>query len=242
MDTLNILIVDDDRDFAEALTDVLEAENHRVDRCHSGEDAVELFGRNNYDLSFMDVKLPQKNGVESFLEIRSRRPNARVVMMTGYSMEQLLQQALENGAWAVMHKPLDMTEVLGIVDAIPPAPLVLIVDGESAFIQALTQALSEVGLRAVLADGGDDAARLIREGQADLVILVMGSGLEVVLEVFEDFRAKGVEPPAVIVTGAPPEGVPLLSSLRQAAQVEVVPEPCDPGEIARLARSMVKNE
>jgi len=240
MDTLNILVVDDDRDFAEALTDVLEAENHRVDRCHSGEDAVEAFGRKDYDLSFMDVKLPRKNGVESFLEIRSRKPDARVVMMTGYSMERLLQQALENGAWAVMHKPLDMAQVLGIVDAISPASLVLIIDEEPSFIRALTDALAKAGLRAVHADGGEDAARLIREGNADLVILDMGAPLDGVLAVFEELRGRGLEPPAIIVTGESPEGDASLTSLRQAARVEVHLKPCDADEVAGLALAMVR--
>lgn len=97
MVTLNILVSDDDRDFADALTEVLETENHRVDRCHTGEDAVQLFEQENYDLSVMDVKLPRQNGVESFLEIRNRKPDPRVVMMTGYSTEYLLQRAVERG-------------------------------------------------------------------------------------------------------------------------------------------------
>jgi two-component system response regulator HydG len=239
MDTLNILVVDDDRDFADALTDVLEAENHRVDRCYSGEDAVEAFGRKNYDLSFMDVKLPRKNGVESFLEIRRRKPDARVVMMTGYSMERLLHQALENGAWAVMHKPLDMTQVLGIVDAISPASLVLIIDEEPSFIRALTDALSKAGLRAVHADGGEDGARLIREGGTDLVILDMSARLEGVFAVFEEIRKQGLEPPGIIVTGEPPQGDLSLTSLRRAARVEVQLKPCDVGDVARLALAMV---
>jgi DNA-binding response OmpR family regulator len=239
MDTLNILVVDDDRDFAEALTDVLEAENHRVDRCHSGEDAVDAFGRKNYDLSFMDVKLPRKNGVECFLEIRSRKPDARVVMMTGYSMEDLLQQAVENGAWAVMHKPLDMTQVLGIVDAITPASLVLIIDEEPGFIRALTEALDAAGLRAVHAEGGEEAARLIREGSADLVILDLGARLDGVLSVFEEIRGQGMEPPAIIVTGKPPQGDRALTSLREAARVEVYLKPCDAGDVARLALALV---
>lgn len=240
MDTLDILVVDDDRDFAEALTDVLEAENHRVDYCHTGEDAVALFEQKNYDLSFMDVKLPCKNGVESLLEIRSHKPDARVVMMTGYSMEQLLQKAVEHGAWAVMHKPLDMVQVLELVDAVPAPSLVVIVDEEPGFIEALTSALAVAGLRAVRAEAGSDAVRLIREGASDLVILDMRTPLEGVSDVFKELLGQGLAVPAIIVTGEAPEGDSTLACLCKMARVEWMLKPCDPGAVAHLAASMVR--
>lgn len=239
MDTLNILVVDDDRDFAEALTDVLEAENHRVDQCHTGEDAVHLFEHKNYDLSFMDVKLPHKNGVESFLEIRSRKPDARVVMMTGYSMEQLLQRAVENGAWAVMHKPLDMLQVLEIVEAIPAAPLVVIVDEEPGFIAALTAALDVEGLRAMLAEGDADAVRLVRDGSTDLVILDLRAPAGGLVDLFNSLRAQGLESPAIIVTGEAPGTDTSLAALCEGTRVELFLKPCDPAAVAQLAVSMI---
>ena len=239
MDTLNILVVDDDRDFAEALTDVLEAENHRVDRCHTGEDAVHLFARKNYDLSFMDVKLPHKNGVESFLEIRSRKPDARVVIMTGNSMEQLLQRAVENGAWAVMHKPLDMLQVLEIVEGIPAVPLVIIVDEEPGFIAALTAALGAEGLRAMLAEGDADAVRLVRDESTDLVILDLHAPTDGLVDLFKALRSQGLESPAIIVTGEVPGTDSRLASLCEGARVELLLKPCDPAAVARLAATMV---
>lgn len=242
MDTLDILVVDDDRDFAEALTDVLEAENHRVDYCHTGEDAVALFGRKNYDLSFMDVKLPRQNGVESFLEIRSRKPDARVVMMTGYSMGQLLQKAVEHGAWAVMHKPLDMLQVLELVEAVPAPSLAVIVDEEPGFIEALTLALAAAGLRAVRADAGADAVRTIGEGALDLVILDMRAPLFGMADVFEELLKQGLAAPAIIVTGEAPHGDSTLGCLCKMARVEWMLKPCDPGAVARLAASMIRRD
>lgn len=239
METLNILVVDDDIDFAEALTDVLEAENHRVDRCHTGEDAVQLFADRDYDLSFMDVKLPCKNGVESFLEIRSRKPNARVVMMTGYSMEQLLQQAVDHGAWAVMQKPLDMLEVLKVVAAVPVPSLVVIVDDESDFVSALTAALRNVGLRALVADGSVDVVSLLCDGATDLMIIDLRASLDGVHQYLRALQKQPLQPPAIIVTGQPPDGDSLLASYCQSARVEIRLKPCDPAEIARVAMAMV---
>ena len=55
------------------------------------------------------------NGLETFLAIRKGNPDARVILMTGYSEEELLAEAIENGVWRVLQKPLDMELVLELV-------------------------------------------------------------------------------------------------------------------------------
>jgi two-component system, NtrC family, response regulator HydG len=84
---LNVFIVDDDKDFAESLSIVLENRGYKVDIAYSGEEAISKFRDHDYDITFMDFKLPGQNGVASFLEIHRLKPEARVVMMTGYSVE-----------------------------------------------------------------------------------------------------------------------------------------------------------
>ncbi len=72
-----ILIVDDDRDHAESLADILEMRGHLVEVVHTGEAALACFCRRDFDLTLMDVKLPGKSGVETFLPsggcVRRRR-------------------------------------------------------------------------------------------------------------------------------------------------------------------------
>ena len=76
MENLNIFIVDDYMDFAESLSDIFEMEGHTCEIAHDGETAIERFIEKKYDLTFMDIKMSGKNGVESFLEIRKIRPDA----------------------------------------------------------------------------------------------------------------------------------------------------------------------
>ena len=109
---MRIFIVDDHRDVAEGLADVLRMHGHEVEVAHNGEQAIRIFKEQDFDIAFMDVMMPGMNGVESFLEIRKIKPDAKVVMMTGYSVTQLLDQAIENGAYGVLHKPVSMDEVL----------------------------------------------------------------------------------------------------------------------------------
>lgn len=114
---LNILVVDDDEDVANSLAEIFELEGHEVTKVHSGKDAIEESVRKNFDITFMDIAMPGKNGVESFFEIRRLKPRARVYMMTGYSVEELVQQAMANGALGVLHKPVDVGHVLSLLAA-----------------------------------------------------------------------------------------------------------------------------
>jgi DNA-binding NarL/FixJ family response regulator len=62
--------------------------------------------------------MPGKNGVESFLEIRAERPDAKIYFMTGYSADDLLKTALAGGAMGVFGKPVDLPSVLDVVEQV----------------------------------------------------------------------------------------------------------------------------
>ena len=111
-----VLVVEDDRDFAESLVIALGTRNCRVEIAHTGEEAIQLFHDHSYDIAFMDIKLPGKNGVQSLAEILDFAPQARIVMMTGFSESSLLEQALKTGAMDVLRKPFRMRDLLGHID------------------------------------------------------------------------------------------------------------------------------
>ncbi len=113
---LNILVVDDDTENADALAELFISENHRVIVAYDGVQAVEAFKTNQVDLGFFDVMMPNKNGVESFLEIRAINPAARVYFMTGYSADVLLDKAKDQGALGVFSKPTDPAKLLDVLD------------------------------------------------------------------------------------------------------------------------------
>ena len=63
----------------------------------------------------MDVRMPIMNGVDSFFEIRKLKPDARIVMMTGFK-EAIVAKALEAGAAGLLNKPFAIEAMLAIVD------------------------------------------------------------------------------------------------------------------------------
>ncbi len=115
-DTLRIMVVDDDTDAADSLAELFEMEGHDVTVAYSGEDAVENYQNADFDIGFMDIMMPGKNGVESFFEIQSLKPNTKMYMMTGFSVDQLIQQAIDHGALGVLSKPVDLNKVLAALD------------------------------------------------------------------------------------------------------------------------------
>ena len=115
-DVTKVLIVEDDPDFAESLMIAIGVRNCHVDIARTGEEAISKFQSLCYDITFMDIKLPGKNGVESLAEIRNFCPAAHVVMMTGFSEASLLDKARQAGAVDILRKPFRLKEMFGHID------------------------------------------------------------------------------------------------------------------------------
>jgi DNA-binding NtrC family response regulator len=113
---LNILVLDDDADNADSLAEVFAMDDHRVIVAYNGQQAIEAFSLNQVDIGFFDVMMPGKNGVDSFIEIKRNHPDAKVYFMTGYSADDLLKKAIDNGAMAEFGKPVDLPKILDAID------------------------------------------------------------------------------------------------------------------------------
>ncbi len=115
-ETTKVLIVEDDPDFAESLMIALSVRDCHVDIARTGEEAIRKFRSLCYDIAFMDIKLPGKNGVESLAEIRGFCPDAYVVMMTGFSEATLLDKARKAGAVDILRKPFRLKEMFDYIE------------------------------------------------------------------------------------------------------------------------------
>ena len=113
--TVRILIADDDRDLAESLAELLRLHGYEVDLAENGQDALRRSLAADHDITFMDVRMPVMNGVDSFLAIRRAKPDCRVVMMTGFR-EPILQQAIEAGAEGPLSKPFPLEDMLKLIE------------------------------------------------------------------------------------------------------------------------------
>ena len=117
----NVLIVDDDKGIRFTLEGIIDDEGYMVRGAEDGYQAIELVKEIDFQWIFMDIRMPGINGVETYLEIKKISPNSMVVMMTGFSVEELVTQALEEGVFAVLYKPLPVEQVLNILKSGEPA-------------------------------------------------------------------------------------------------------------------------
>jgi CheY-like chemotaxis protein len=112
----SVLIVDDHIDSARMLARILERKGYSVATAVDGHKAIERVKESPFDLTFMDVKMPGMNGLETYRRIKEIRPEAVVVMMTAYDVDDLIRTAIVEGAHGAIYKPLDIQEVLALVE------------------------------------------------------------------------------------------------------------------------------
>ena len=202
--SLRILIVDDDVDNANSLGELFELEGHRPLVVYDGESAIAAYEAEDFDIAFMDVMMPGKNGVESFFEIRSLKPTAKIYMMTGYSVEQLLQQAIDGGAMGVLSKPVNLYRVLEAVANIGETGIVVVSDDDPDFGAGLNQLINRQGFRCELAQTGQEAVARAKSGTLDVLLLDLKlprvDGLEVLANIKGDPALKLT--PVVMLTSS----------------------------------------
>ncbi len=199
MKQARVLIVDDDRDLAESLADFVEMHGHQVTLASNGKEAVECFREREFDIAFMDVRMPIMNGVDSFLEIRQLRPDAKVVLMTGFK-EPIVDRALQNGALGVLQKPFQLSDLLAELEG-ATKPVVLIAEDNADVAQTLRLMLEFHGYKASVAATGQDALARVQAGGIDVLILDLRLPVMGGLQVYETLKAQGTPPPTVVVSG-----------------------------------------
>jgi two-component system response regulator HydG len=195
-----VLIVDDDIDHGESLADVIEMRGHGVEMAKSGEEAIALFRAQTFDFVLMDVKLPGMNGVDTFLELKKISPNAKVMMMTGYSVEQLVAQAIEGGALGVLHKPFPATQILELLVKVKPPSRVLVADDDPDFVDSIVPILERCGYDVRVARTGAEALEKMLAEQIDCLLLDLRMPVMSGAELYARLMEAGRTVPTVLVS------------------------------------------
>lgn len=112
----NILIVDDDPDVQEVLKDRLESLGYRAVPALTGRQGLELLDKESAQMVFLDIELPDMNGLEALKAIRKRQNDVAVVIVTAYGTIERAVQAMKDGAYDFIQKPLKPGYVALIVE------------------------------------------------------------------------------------------------------------------------------
>lgn len=117
MDRLKILVVDDKKVIGDLFDFTLGYSGHVITVVHSAAEALEAIKIQDFDIAFVDIVMPEKDGVQLLEDIRKMASKLPVVMMSGYSVEDKKNRAKELGAVTCLKKPFEIDDVKKVIRA-----------------------------------------------------------------------------------------------------------------------------
>lgn len=241
----SILIVDDNISLCKTMSFVLGRQGYAVATAKDGPEAIEKVKERPFDMIFMDIKMPLMNGVETYRKVKEIRPEAVVMMMTAYAVEDLVQQALEEGAYGIIYKPLDIEKVVATIEEAREAKkgaLVLVVDDDPATCTTLRNILTKKGYEVGIAYTGEEAITLAQKAAHDILFIDLKlptiNGLETYLAI-KEINPQAV---AIMITAYRQEMADLVEEALQNHAYTCLYKPLEMEELLRLVNEVVRRK
>ena len=114
---IKILVVDDEQVVRDFLGRLLTLKSAIVKIVEDGFRAIEAVKQERFDIVFLDVKMPQMDGLETFRELKKIDPQAKYVMMTGYAVDDILTEAQQEGLFHFIRKPFDIDQITSLIES-----------------------------------------------------------------------------------------------------------------------------
>jgi two-component system response regulator FlrC len=196
MKTLPILIVEDDADLREALTDTLKLSKYTVLVANDGVQALDLLKSQPVGLVITDVQMPNMTGLALLHEIKARWPNVPVLLMTAYGVISQAVEAMREGACDYLAKPFEVDELLARVARwMLPATSTTNHRAMAVTDDPATSALYSMALRVA-----DTPATVMITGES-------GTGKEVLAKFIHEHSARAEKPFVAVNCAAIPDNL-----------------------------------
>ena len=204
-----VLIVDDEKIVRDFLARVLSMQGIEIKTAEDGFKAIEAVKQEKFDLAFIDIRMPGMNGLETFRELKKIDPDLKYAMMTGYSVDELLESARGEGVNNFFKKPFDINSINMFLksyaqDLPREKPLnILVIDDDKNILAFFKTLLKNEMYTVTMVDSVGQAREKIRKENFDLVFLDVvlndNNGIDFYLEV------KKVKPDLdiILMTGYP---------------------------------------
>ena len=112
---LKTLVVDDEQNIREILQEFLISEGYETRTAGSGSEALRLIGEFKPHIMFLDIRMPDMDGLQSLRRIREIDQNVEVIMISGFATIEIARRSLEIGAADYIGKPMDFSHVREVV-------------------------------------------------------------------------------------------------------------------------------
>ena len=196
---LRVLLVDDEKEFVESLSERLELRNLEADVAYDDEQALEALKEGKHDVMVLDLRMPGIDGIEVLRRVKKTNPDIQVVVLTGHGTDKDEEQAKKLGAFAYMKKPIEIDHLIG---ALKQEKLkVLLVDDEKEFVESLSERLELRNLEADIAYDGEQALKAIKKGKHDVMVLDLRMPGIDGIEVLRRVKKSNPDMQVVVLTG-----------------------------------------
>jgi DNA-binding NarL/FixJ family response regulator len=158
---IRILAVDDHPIFRQGIAGLLadQSDMSLVAEAANGHEAIQQFRAHRPDITLMDLQMPEMNGLDAMIAIRSEFPDARIIVLTTYTGDIQVLRALKVGARAYLIKNLLYKELLETIRAVHA--------GKKSLSPEVSYELAEHATDDALTQGEVDVLRLIAAGNAN---------------------------------------------------------------------------
>lgn len=231
-----ILVVDDNRELADNLAEILEDADYDTAVAYSGPQALALARGHRFDAVLADIRMPGMNGVELVQQLQAMNLDTIYVLMTAYASDVILSEAVKSGVRAILHKPF---EVPLLLRALPRgASSVLLVEDDRPFAEVLVDALTRRGYRIRAADRPARALEAIDVERPDAVIVDLDGDEDDGVALARDLVARQVP---VVLVGCDGHGLEIqaIAGALPRASVRYLVKPFDTESLLTALRALL---
>ena len=115
-DIFKVLVVDDEKYICDILNEYLSLQGYEVKIAVSGEEALDKFDEDRFDLVLLDVSLPGMSGMDVLARIKKMDAGTGVIMLSGYGDFNIVKEALQTGADHYMQKPMELERLNKLIN------------------------------------------------------------------------------------------------------------------------------
>jgi len=239
-DKPTILVVDDNQDLLNTFAMILKRRGFSVQTAADGISAIDKFKERDFDVTLMDIVMPEMNGVDASRKMKEINPEAPIILMTAYSDEELLQTARDEGVRQIIHKPIRIDQLIQIITEAADGQPILVVDDDTDICDTLTKILKTQGYDVMTANSGEQAITMTHNKTCQMAFIDVKlpdiDGLETLL------RLKEINPDLTVImmTGFRNEVKDALDKAQESSAITCLYKPFDPAEATELVKRVAK--
>ena len=117
MDSIRVLIVDDEGQFVDAVVERLQLRGFDADGVTNGRAALEKMALRPFDVVLLDVKMPGLGGLDVIRKVKEQWPGLQVVMLTGHGSAKDAEEGIGLGAFQYLMKPVNIDDLVSVLRA-----------------------------------------------------------------------------------------------------------------------------